>query len=743
MSVLQNSLSSSAARAVILRRRPDLAVTAERYDGQTFYMIKDPVGLRYYRFKEEEYYILDLLNGQRSLSDIKKNFESRFKPQRLKYQELQSFIGKLHESGLVLSQREGQGAKLLQRSDERRMRQLRSTWANPLYIKLPGFDPERVLQRMHPYFTWVFTPGGVIGALLLMLSALLLVAINFDDFQGRPEWQSFHAFFNFSNIGWMWLAMALVKIVHEFGHGLTCTHFGGECHEMGMLLLIFSPGLYCNVSDAWMLPNKWHRIWISAAGIYVEVVLASLATWIWWYTAPGLVHSLSFSVMFVCSVSTILLNANPLMRFDGYYVTSDLLEIPNLQRKASELFQRAFAKWCLGADLRDSSLMPQNRRWMFIVYATAVYIYRWMVSFTILWFLYSFLRPYKLGAIGVLLALSSIFSLAVLPVYQMVKFVTSPGRTVKVSKIRLAASLLGIAGLVAAVLCVPIPLRVTSVLTLEPRNADYVFVSVPGTLRAVHVKPGQAVRKGDLLAELENEPLRVELESLERQITGLEASSRTYLHLDMPAERQQAQNALADARKLAKNRREQLARLTLRADRDGLIIPVPERPEKNTVDQEGLLVNWERSPLYSENLGSHLEAGTPLCSVGDPREMQAVLIIDQADIEFVRAAQSVKMKLEALADTTLRGTISEIAQQPLEDSPAQVSSRSGGELATRTDDNGRERPVNSSYQATVPLDNSQGLLEPGFRGRAKIECGTRTCWQWFWRSILRTFHFSF
>jgi putative peptide zinc metalloprotease protein len=303
--------------------------------------------------------------------------------------------------------------------------------------------------------------------------------------------------------------------------------------------------------------------------------------------------------------------------------------------------------------------------------------------------------------------------------------------------------LAAIAAVVAVVVCVPIPLRVTSVLTIEPRNADYVFVSVPGTLRAVHVQPGQAVRRGDVLAEIENEPLRLELEALQRQIAGLEASSRTYLHLDMPAERQQAENALADARRLAENRREQLSRLTLRAARDGFVIPPPEHAEKVRADLDGPLPKWERSPLHHENIGSHLEAGTLFCTVGDRHDMQAVLIIDQGDVEFVRPEQPVRIKLDALADATLRGTISEIAHQPLDESPAQVSSRSGGELATETDDRGRERPISSSYQAKVPLQNSDGLLEPGFRGRAKILCGTRTCFQWAWRSLLRTFHFSF
>ena len=131
--------------------------------------------------------------------------------------------------------------------------------------------------------------------------------------------------------------------MHEFGHGLSCKHFGGECHEIGVMLLVFTPCLYCNVSDSWMLPNKWHRAAIGAAGMYVELVLASIATFVWWFSQPGPFNYICLSVMFICSVSTVMFNANPLLRYDGYYILSDFLEIPNLRQKASTILNRSSA----------------------------------------------------------------------------------------------------------------------------------------------------------------------------------------------------------------------------------------------------------------------------------------------------------------------------------------------------------------------------------------------------------------
>ena len=172
-----------------------------------------------------------------------------------------------------------------------------------------------------------------------------------------------------------------MKIIHEFGHGLTAKHFGGEVHEMGILFLVLTPALYCDVTDSWLLPNKWKRIWISAAGIYVECFLASIATFVWWYSKPGLLNSLSMATMFICSVNTILFNANPLLRYDGYYVMADWLEIPNLRIKSTQFFAYLIQEKVLGLEIPVQSYLPRSRRFLFVTYAIASYIYRWFVTF--------------------------------------------------------------------------------------------------------------------------------------------------------------------------------------------------------------------------------------------------------------------------------------------------------------------------------------------------------------------------
>ena len=220
------------------------------------------------------------------------------------------------------------------------------------------------------------------------------------DRRSSAKLPDFQSFFNWHTIFYFWCSLAVVKVIHEFGHGLTAKHFGGEVHEMGMLFLVLTPALYCDVTDSWLLPNKWKRIWISAAGIYVECFLASIATFVWWNTEQGLLNSLALATMFICSVNTILFNANPLLRYDGYYVMADWLEIPNLRIKSTQFFAYLFQEKVLGLEVPVQSYMPRSRRSLFVIYAIASYLYRWVVTFSILFFLYQFLKPYKLQSIS-------------------------------------------------------------------------------------------------------------------------------------------------------------------------------------------------------------------------------------------------------------------------------------------------------------------------------------------------------
>ena len=385
MTTLAESLVSSSSRPLTVRKRPDLTANRQFYQGTAYRVVKEPVGLQYFRFHEEEYFILNMLDGHVSLQQIKDGFEQRFAPQKITFGDLQQFIGMLHRSGLVISNSPGQGKALRERGRKKKNKETLGKFANIFALRYRGFDPEKILNGILPWFGWMFTVPALIFFALFLASAALLLATQYETVYAKlPTFQQF-----FAADRWLILActMAIVKVLHEFGHGLSCKKFGGECHEIGFMLLVFTPCLYCNVSDSWMLPNKWKRVWIGAAGIYVEMILASIATYVWWFTESGTtINDLCLNMMFLNVVSTVLVNGNPLLRFDGYYILMDALEIPNLRQKSTEVLKRWFQETCLGLELQDDPFQPTRGRFMFGLFTVASVIYRWVVVFSICWF---------------------------------------------------------------------------------------------------------------------------------------------------------------------------------------------------------------------------------------------------------------------------------------------------------------------------------------------------------------------
>ena len=711
MPTLADSIVSSSSRKLAIRVRPDLKARRQRYQGRVYWVVKDPVGLQYYRFEEEEFAILQMLDGESSLEDIAEQFEAEFPPQTIRVEELQNFIGMLHRSGLVLSDASGQGVQLLQRRGERRRKEIIGAMSNILFLRFKGFDPERILNALYPWVRWFFSVPAIICCTLLASAALTLVIVQFDVFQSRlPSFQSFFAAQN-----WLLIAgvLGVTKVIHEFGHGLSCKHCGGECHEMGIMLLVLTPCLYCNVSDSWMLPNRWHRAAIGAAGMYVEIVIASICTFIWWFSEPGFLNYVCLNVMFVSSVSTILFNANPLLRYDGYYILSDIMEIPNLRQKASTILSRKLGSWCLGLEEPEDPFLPKRNQGLFALYTVASFLYRWMILLSILYFLNKVFEPYGLKVIGQMIALASMWGLVGIPLRKLYKFFNVPGRMSKVKKVRMVTTLLLLTGFVSGVLLIPFPSSVLCDFELQPRGASSVYVEVEGTLKEILVEPGQQVAAGEVLARLENIDLEIEIAQLRGQRNATRARLDSLQNLRFQDDRASLQLDLAEERfdsisqQLQQKERDS-KRLELVAPAAGTILPPPHRRE-STADERLELASWSGSPLNERNLGATLVpdgAQNLFCQIGDPNRWDAVLVINQRDLDLVSEGQEVRLMFEQSPYYVFLSTVQYLATRELSALSPQMASTSGGPVPAQTDPDGMVRPLTTLYQGDVQLDNS-------------------------------------
>lgn len=723
--------------------RKDLSIQPQKYEGRTYYVVKDPVSMRYYRFKEQEHFLINYMDGGHTLDDAQKEYEKRFRPERLTLEDLESFAQQLLTAGLAQNESPQAGKQLFDRRKKRKRSEWMQALTNILYIKIPIFDPDKLLTAMLPYTRWIFTITFAIFSVCVMLSAIMLVATHFDTFYEKLP--SYHEFFSFGTVGYLWLALGIVKVIHEFGHGLSCKAFGGEVHEMGALFLVFSPCLYCNVSDAWTLPDKWKRIIISFAGIYVELIIAAIATFIWWNTpSMPFVNHMSLSLMVVCSVSTVVFNANPLMRYDGYYILADWLEIPNLRDRSNRFLQRLVMEHCLGIEVHPEPYMALWRRIMFVVYAVVSYIYRWVVTFSILYFMTMFLKPYKLGVVSGMLACAAAGSMVGWPIYRMLKNMHKRGRLPDMKTARVTITSMAVAGVLLFIFLVPLPVsrvREHALVQIKPDAVEKAVVRISGTLEQIRVHDGQEVQKDQVLAEFRNLDLENQLdealtqrdiadrlyETLNRQLASqfnLEADARSRIELRLA----EAKNDRERYGKLAIALEDQKRSLELRAPRAGVVM----------------------SPPHADELGRMYEKGTPFCSVGDPTQLRVLMPVVPSDYRLLEndlrktAKQNrdlaVTIRVKGLVEKTWHGRVTQLPESEAKEIPVQLTNKAGGNIAVKPSSKPNSyAPQSQQYLVGVDIIDPDPAIYPGTMAHVKVHCRWQTSAWWIWRTFASTF----
>ena len=382
------------------------------------------------------------------------------------------------------------------------------------------------------------------------------------------------------------------------------------------MLLVFSPCLYCDVSDAWRMPSKWRRIAISAAGIAVELVLAAIATIIWWYAEPGVLQLVALNIMLICTVNTFLINGNPLMRYDGYYILSDLMETPNLWQRSREVLGRIVSHW-LGVSRAvpgpDDPLIPSRKRPLLATYAICSKVYLTFVCVAIVWGLVKVLYPYHLQNLAYAVAITVLGSALVTPISAAVQLARNPIRRAELRTGRLGLiTALGLAAVVA-VLSIPVDYTVRAPLVLMPDEAARVYATIGGTLTKI-LPAGTKVKRGDTIAELASTEADLELARLEGELNVRR------LHLDhlerlrgvdpkANDEIPTARTALADSERRLEERRSEAKRLTLIAPVDGIVIPAPRRNGNEAATSSGRLAAWSGSLLDPKSGGAYVDAG--------------------------------------------------------------------------------------------------------------------------------------
>ena len=507
----------------------------------------------------------------------------------------------------------------------------------------------------------------------------------------------------------LWLgSIVLVKVLHEFGHALACRHFGARPGEMGVLLLAGVPSLYCDVSDAWKLPSKWQRMGVSAGGMAVELVIAAVAALVWRSAEPGVVRAIALSLIVVCSVGTLLINANPLLRYDGYYLLADFLEVPNLAERARGLVGGAWRRWLLGeTEPVDPLLSPQKRRALWI-YAILAKAYMLLVLAGLLTLMLKLARPHQLQNV--------VYTLAAITLVGMLLGPADDGEWRQSRRPRPAA--MGSRAPRRCCSCdgcrllVPMTRRVAAPLVIVPAQAHPLFAEVAGELEFAAAE-GAAVAAGDIVVRLRNPELELALVEAE----GAVRERRTRLHQlrtlqsAMPA----AARRSADCRGRTRRRRA----ATRRAASDGRVADGaggpsgPRRRGARSPDRTSprpRAADMARFATSAEKLGAWIDAGTPLGIVAAAGGSTAWAGVEQADVPAVEPGQPVRLVVEQRPWEVLTGRVTEVSQR------ARINHRQEPGNAKREATSRRRSLPRRADRPGRPV----AVAAPRIRGMAKI-----------------------
>jgi putative peptide zinc metalloprotease protein len=723
--------------ALKLRMRPDLVLTAQGTDADRRWLVHDPVTLEFFRLRDEECSILRMLNGRASLEEIRTNFERQFAPLRLGVQQLQAFLYRLHEFGLVLGDAPGQGEVLSRRQNKRNRTSFAAGISNPLAIRLPGISARPVIDAIYPYVKWTFSPAASCLWLLIVASAIVLLFVELGAVQSRlPD---FATFFNVRTATWFAIALISTKALHELGHALMCRHFGGSCREFGLMLLLFMPTFYCDVSDAWRLPSKWQRMLVSAAGMLVELVVAAVATWLWWLSAPSTLNAICLRIMFLCSASTLVFNLNPLLRFDGYYILSDWLDIPNLWQESRSLWRRLAWNWLSKTEAPPDPTIPRRMYPALMIYALLSAAYSCLLVVGMMWFCWRILEPQGLGTLAIGLSIFTVGGMVAGPLYGVASRWSRPTFGRGVDRGRASLVVIATTALLVGIGLIPLPHRIAAPAWLEADGAETVYVSIAGHVQDA-IRPAVSVKKDEPLVHLQSADVLIRLADLESEASQEKLrlkNLRIMLNDDptvaplIPA----AEKSLEDAQVRLQQAREDQDRLILKSPRDGSVLPPPEIAAP--IADSRRLTGWHGTPLDEGNRGCFLETGTAFCQIGDPNRMEALLVIEQSEISFVRLGQRVRLRIDQGPAGIVTGTVSEVAKTDAGDIPDPLARLL--DLPLRRDAKTGLATAATYYQARVKLEPSDLPLAVGMHGQAKILAD----WQPLGTRLLRWLQLTF
>ena len=523
-------LSPSWYRLASLRPalKPQARIRRHRFRGEVWYVVQDPASGRFNRLSPAAYQLLGVMDGQRTMDEVWNATLEQLEDDAPGQEEVIRLLSQLHAADLLQCEVSPDSAELFERFARQNRARSGSKWKNPFSIRFPLWNPDRFLVRTLPLVRPLFNGFGALLYCAIVGFGLVLAGVHWPELSENLT----DRVLALENLLVMWLCFPVVKLLHELGHAYAVKHWGGEVHEMGIMLLVFTPVPYVDATAASGFRSKWRRALVGAAGMLVEILIAAVFMMIWVAAEPGWLRAVAFNVMLIAGVSTVVFNGNPLLRFDGYYILSDLIEIPNLAARGNQYWRYLLEHYVFRmAQAEPPPATEGERRWLFF-YTPAAFVYRIFIAVAIILYIAS-----AWFFIGVVLAIWGAVAMLVLPLVKFAGYMLSIPRTAHTRQRALSISAFVLLLIGAFLLLIPLPLRIqTEGVVWLPEEAN-VRAGTDGFVRAALVTPGSHVAVNAGLVESYEPEITAELGVIEARIAELEAKFAQQLF----AERVQAE----------------------------------------------------------------------------------------------------------------------------------------------------------------------------------------------------------
>ncbi len=628
------------------RLRQHARVLRQHYRGALWYLLQDRITGQFHRFTPEAYEIIGRLDGRRSVQQVWEDACARLGDLMPTQAQVIALLGQLQQADLIQADRLPDVGRMHKRGRSARLRRQLQRTGSPLGFYIPLLDPERFLNATQRFVAPLFSAWGLLLWLAVVLGGMAL---------GAAHWQALSAnfadqVFSGQNLMLMALVYPVVKVLHELGHAYAVKRWGGEVHELGVMLMVFYPVPYVDASAAVAFHSRRQRAVVGAAGMMVELALAALAVVVWVAAEPGPLRAMAANVLMLAGISTLFFNGNPLLRFDAYYILSDLLGIPNLAQRGPQQIGYLLASRVFGArGMVPVAASPGESRWL-VGYALLSFGYRLSVVMAI-----ALLIATQFFLVGVLLALWSLTAALVWPALKMLRrpLVDHRLRPRRWRIYGLGGGALAL--LLALLLVVPLPLATRAEGVVWGGEEAVLRARSPGFVATVLAQPGLPVARGTPLVQLRDPELEERVPVMEAELTRAE---REFQAAQADANQVMAlQESLRFLREQLERARRQKAELLMQADQAG----------------DFLL------PAAADLPGQYFKRGDRLGYVADPAALHVAVLVREGDIDAVRdRTEAVEVRFAANPLRALPATIIRLTPAATHDLPSRVLSLEGG-----------------------------------------------------------------